>query len=169
MSTSTAETLVTIATIIGALTIIFVRMRGSGKPTNARKILIPPLGMSTGFLMFLDPATRDPMHYAIIAFLAGVFFSGPLIATSKMYVENGEVCMKRSKAFIFILLGLLVIRMVLHQYVQSYMTLEQTGSLFFILAFGMILPWRIAMWTQFKKLSSNLPTPAALSSGLEEA
>ncbi|QQE77619.1 CcdC family protein [Alicyclobacillus sp. SO9] len=156
MSNSMAELLATIVTIIGALTIIVVRMRGSGKPTNARKILIPPLGMSTGFLMFLAPITRDPVQYAIIAFLVGVFFSGPLIATSKMYVENGEVCMKRSKAFIFILLGLLVIRMVLHQYIEQYMTLEQTGSLFFILAFGMILPWRVAMFAQYQKLARNV-------------
>ncbi|MNJ02792.1 hypothetical protein D3C73_1628740 [compost metagenome] len=43
-------------------------------------------------------------------------------------------------------------RLALHEYVESWITLYQTGAVFFVLAFGMLLPWRIAMYVKFRKL-----------------
>lgn len=151
-------------TVVFALAVIFIRIKAAAKPVNAKKILIPPLGMSTGFFMFVYPPVRIPWEWGIAAFLAGaVLFSYPLIHTSKFIVSEGEIYLQRSKAFIFILLALLVIRMTAHGYVEEYVSLEQTAAIFFILAFGMLLPWRLAMYVRFRKAQAGLPAgPPAL-------
>ena len=141
---------------IMAIIAIFVRIKAAGKPTNAKKILIPPLGMSTGFLMFLYPPVHIPWSWAIASFLIGaLFLSIPLIHTSKFELIDGKVYLKRSKAFIMILFILFIIRMSLHTYIEHIISYYQTASLFFILAFGMLLPWRLAMYIQYKKLLSD--------------
>ncbi|MDQ0190707.1 cytochrome c biogenesis protein CcdC [Alicyclobacillus cycloheptanicus] len=162
MSGHMGQIVSTVITVLFALTVIFVRTRGSNRPVTARKIIMPPLGMSTGFLMFLAPQTRDPWLYAGLAFCAGLIFSYPLILTSKMRIVDNQIFLKRSKGFVLILLALLVLRIVLHQYVEQYVTIVQTGSLFFILAFGMIAPWRVAMLLQYRKLQRQLGTSAEL-------
>ncbi|MBN2908571.1 cytochrome c biogenesis protein CcdC [Polycladomyces sp. WAk] len=143
----------TLGTIIMALTFVVIRLRAAKKPTSAKKIILPPIAMSTGFLMFLYPPTRIPFSWGIIAFLAGaVFFSYPLIRTSQFHIIGDEIYLKRSKAFVFILLGLLLLRLGLHTYVEEHISIPQTGAVFFILAFGMILPWRVAMYLQYRRL-----------------
>jgi membrane protein CcdC involved in cytochrome C biogenesis len=118
-----------------------------------RKIIIPPIGMSTGFLMFTAPVMRIPWSWALAAFAAGaLLFAYPLIRTSKLERVGETVVLKRSKTFIFILLGLLIIRLLLHDVVEQTITIPQTGGLFFILAFGMIAVWRIAMLRSYMKL-----------------
>ncbi|WP_143521238.1 CcdC protein domain-containing protein, partial [Pseudomonas sp. 2995-1] len=37
---------------------LYIRMKSMKRPANVKKILIPPIAMSTGFLMFLYPPTR---------------------------------------------------------------------------------------------------------------
>jgi membrane protein CcdC involved in cytochrome C biogenesis len=139
--------------VFGALSMIFIRIKAADKPTNAKKILIPPLGMSTGFLMFVYPPTHISWTWAGVAFLCGaLLFSIPLIKTSKFELREGKVFLKRSPAFIFILVGLLAIRLALHSYIEAFLSIPQTGALFFILAFGMLVPWRIAMYLQYQKL-----------------
>ena len=49
---------VALLTLLGAAGMIGWRLRESRAAVTARKIVIPPAGMSTGFLMFLFPATR---------------------------------------------------------------------------------------------------------------
>ena len=144
----------TIVIILFALTVIFVRLRASRKPTNARKLIMPPLGMSTGFLMFVAPTVRIPFLFAIAAFLAGCLFSIPLILSSHMQRVGGDIYLKRSSAFVVVLLGLLTIRLALHPYIERFITIPQTGALFFILAFGMILPWRIVMFLRYRKFAA---------------
>jgi membrane protein CcdC involved in cytochrome C biogenesis len=149
----------TLGSIIMALTFVVIRLRAAKKPTSAKKIILPPIAMSTGFLMFLYPPTRIPVSWGIIAFLAGaVFFSYPLIRTSHFQVVGGDIYLKRSKAFIFILLGLLILRLGLHTYVEEHISIPQTGAVFFILAFGMILPWRVAMYLQYRQLLKKIKT-----------
>ncbi|WP_018130655.1 CcdC family protein [Effusibacillus pohliae] len=146
----------TIGAACMALLVIAIRLRAARKPTSARKIVIPPLAMSTGFLMFLFPQTHIPWTYALCALLAGFVFSYPLIRTSKFEVRGREIYLKRSKAFPLILLGLLAIRLALHSYVERFISLEQTGAVFFILAYGMIVPWRIAMYRKYAVLKRSL-------------
>lgn len=102
--------------------------------------------------------------YAFVAFLVGCVFSYPLIATSKMYAKDGEVYLRRSRAFIYILLGLLVIRLVLHGVVERYVDIFQTGSLFYMLAFGMLVPWRLAMFAQYRKIAETTTTTQSVQS-----
>ncbi|HZG70367.1 MAG TPA: CcdC protein domain-containing protein, partial [Chondromyces sp.] len=42
---------------------IFIRMKAAKKPTSAKKIVLPPIFMSTGALMFVIPQFRvTPME-----------------------------------------------------------------------------------------------------------
>lgn len=137
-----------------ALLVIAIRLRAAKKPTSARKIVIPPLAMTTGFSMFVFPQTHIPLVYALAALVAGFLFSYPLMRTSKFERIDEQIFLKRSKAFPLILLGLLAVRIGLRGYVEQYMTLPQTGAVFFILAYGMIVPWRIAMYRKYKELQN---------------
>lgn len=149
-----------------AIMVMLIRLKVAQKPTSMKKIIIPPIGMSTGFLMFLYPPFRIEWSWALSAFLVGaLFLSIPLIATSKFEIKNKAIYLKQSRAFIWILIILLVIRLSLHGYLEEYISLYQTPGFFFILAFGMLLPWRIAMLFQYKKVAKNLP--ASNSNGKE--
>jgi membrane protein CcdC involved in cytochrome C biogenesis len=146
-----------VGSIVVAILVLFVRLRASAKPMTIMKIIMPPIGMSTGFLMFVAPIMRIPWILAAEAFMVGVIcFSYPLIRTSRFDQQESGIYMLRSKAFVWILLFLLVIRLVLHQYVEEYITIYQTGAVFFILAFGMLLPWRIWMYREFKLLQKKI-------------
>ncbi|GIP36776.1 protein CcdC [Paenibacillus sp. J31TS4] len=148
--------LYTLLTVLFASSVIVVRLKAANRPVTARKLIAPPLGMSTGFLMFVAPITHIPVLWGLGAFLAGaLLFSPPLIATSKFYTSGSQVYMKRSIAFAFILIGLLAVRTLLHGYLENYMTIPQTGALFFLLAFGMLLPWRVVMYWRYKQFSSK--------------
>ncbi|BBH23743.1 protein CcdC [Paenibacillus baekrokdamisoli] len=142
-----------IITLLSGVAVLFLRMRASNKPTTMRKIIMPPIGMSTGFLMFIAPVTRVPWSWALTAFAVGaLLFAYPLIRTSKLERIGDTIVLKRSKMFIFILLALLLARLLLHDVVEQSVTIPQTGGLFFILAFGMIVVWRVAMLRAYKKL-----------------
>lgn len=157
MGSINMQTATTFGTLMMALLAIFVRSKASHKPATAAKIIMPPVGMSTGFLMFAVPATHIPPGWGLTAFLAGaLLFSYPLIRSSKLEVSGGEIYVQKSKQFIFVLLGLLAIRLALHSYIEQFVSIPQTGALFFLLAFGMLLPWRIAMFVRFRKLQSEL-------------
>ncbi|MBM7644484.1 membrane protein CcdC involved in cytochrome C biogenesis [Scopulibacillus daqui] len=138
--------------VVFAFSIIAVRLKASKKPTNTKKILLPPVFMSTGALMFIFQPFRVPFTEALEAFLVGAFFSIFLIKTSKFEMHDNQVYLKRSKAFIFILIGLLVIRTVMKIFLEKTIDVPQTGGLFFILAYGMIIPWRVAMFVMYKRL-----------------
>ncbi|GAB6992024.1 CcdC family protein [Paenibacillus pini] len=146
----------TVGTLVLALLTIFIRLKASHRPVTIKKILIPPLGMSTGFLMFVVPAVRVPMLWALAAFLVGwLLFSYPLIRSTKFEFVEGKVFAQRSKSFIVILFVLLAVRMLLHQVIEEYVSLPQTGALFFLLAFGMITRWRLYMLKQYYKFAAE--------------
>ncbi|WP_019913962.1 CcdC family protein [Paenibacillus sp. HW567] len=140
----------TVGAIFMALMVIFIRLKASARPVTIRKIWIPPLGMSTGFAMFVVPEVRFPWWWAAAAFLVGWFiFAYPLMRSTKFEERNGLIYAQRSKSFAFILLGLLLIRTVLHEFINQYVTIPQSGGLFFILAFGMIVHWRLFMYKRY--------------------
>src|SRR5262249_10342525 len=145
VSPTIARAVPTVAAACMALLMLAVRMKAAKKPTSLRKIIVPPFAMSTGFLMFVFPSTHITLTYAFIAFVCGLIMSVPLIKTSKFHWVEGQLYLKRSRAFAAVLLGLLALRLLLHSYVEEYVTIPQTGAVFFLLAFGMILMWRLAM------------------------
>ncbi len=156
MPTSLAQIprpLLILATLAGAAAVIAWRFRESSRPVTTRAIVAPPLGMSTGFLMFLAPAARIPWTWAAGAFALGaVVFSIPLARTSRLARVGDDVVMERSKAFLWILLALVAVRFVLREYVEHVVTPIQTGAIFFVLAFGMILRWRASMLLAYLRL-----------------
>jgi membrane protein CcdC involved in cytochrome C biogenesis len=141
------------ASVLGAAAVMVWRLRETRSPVSTKKLVIPPLGMSTGFSMFLAPAARVPVTWALVAFLAGALvFSEPLARTSTLTREGDVVLMKRSRAFLWILVGLVVVRFALRAWVEQYVTPAQTGGLFFVLAFGMILRWRAGLLLEYRRL-----------------
>ncbi|MBT2289973.1 cytochrome c biogenesis protein CcdC [Paenibacillus albidus] len=155
----------TVGAVFMALMVIFIRLKASARPVTIRKIWIPPLGMSTGFAMFVVPEVRFPWWWAVLAFLIGWFvFAYPLIRTTTFEQRDGEIYAQRSKSFAFILLGLLLVRTLLHEIINRYISVPQSGGLFFILAFGMILHWRFFMYKRYNVLvppQTQLPEPRA--------
>ena len=146
----------TIGSIIMAFIVLMVRLRRAKQPTSFKQIILPRLFMSTGFFMFLYPPTHISLAYAIESLITGMIFSIPLILTSKFEIRNNEIFLKPSKAFIFILLGLFVIRLGAKVYIGDLVSIYETGALFYILAVGMIFPWRIAMAVRFKQLHRTI-------------
>jgi membrane protein CcdC involved in cytochrome C biogenesis len=137
------QTTTLVATLVGGAAVLLWRIRETQRPVTAAKILVPPLGMTTGFCMFLLPQTRVPFTWGLAAFLAGaVFLSYPLVHTSTLTRSGGEILLKRSRAFLVILLGLVAVRLAARSYVEQYVDAVQTGSLFFLLAYGMFLRYR---------------------------
>ncbi|MCM3717046.1 CcdC family protein [Fictibacillus phosphorivorans] len=142
--------------IIMGIIIFNFRMRETREPVTSKKIIIPPIAMSTGFLQFVFPAFHVTWTEAGEAFLVGMMFSIFLIMTSKFEIRGDQVYLVRSKAFIFIIIGLFAIRLALKWYIGASVSLFETSSLFFIVAFGMILPWRLAMLFLFKKKQNEI-------------
>ncbi|WP_438493317.1 CcdC family protein [Paenibacillus sp. IHBB 3054] len=153
----------TLGAVFMALMVIFIRLKASARPVTLRKIWIPPLGMSTGFAMFVVPEVRFPWWWAVAAFLIGWFiFAYPLMRSTVFEERDGQIYAQRSKSFAFILLGLLLIRTVLHEFINRYVSIPQSGGLFFILAFGMILHWRVYMYKRYTQMAlpkAPIPQP----------
>jgi membrane protein CcdC involved in cytochrome C biogenesis len=145
-----------LASLVGAAAILVWRIHETTRPVTERSIVLPPLGMSTGFSMFLLPGFRVPWTWAVGAFVAGAVLLGyPLIKSSRLTRENGRIMIQRSRAFIAILLALVALRILLRDYVGHILPARQTAAVFFILAFGMILRWRAWMLGEYRKLSSS--------------
>lgn len=142
--------------VCAALAVLLIRMQASKKPVSIKKIILPPIMMSTGFLMFIIPAFRPGYGAAIEAFFTGCLFSIFLIKTSKFEIRSNDIYLKRSKSFIFVLLGLVALRTIMKYFIGEQISTLETGGFFFILAFGMIMPWRIGMLIGYKKQEKHL-------------
>lgn len=145
-----------VMSVVGLAGVLAWRVREGRTAVTVRKIIIPPLGMATGFSMFLVPAFRVPWTWALVAFLVGaVLLAWPLLATSRLVRAGDAIMMQRSGAFFGVVVVLAAIRYFARGYFDSVMSLEQTGGLFFILAFGMILRWRLKMLHQYRLLTAQ--------------
>jgi membrane protein CcdC involved in cytochrome C biogenesis len=143
------------AALLGFIVILLWRVQESRTPVTARKILIPPFGMATGFCMFIVPVFRIPWLWGLIAFVVGaLLFAGPLVRTSRLERVGDRIMMQRSKAFFAVIVFLGLVRLLARNYVSRYITLEQTAALFFVLAFGMIVRWRAQMYRQYLRLTA---------------
>lgn len=147
--------LLSIVAVMMAFLALFIRMKAMKKPATVKKIMIPPLAMSTGFLMFLYPPVRPTPLELLEAFSVGLLFSLLLIKLSSFEIRDNNIYMKRSKAFPFILLGLLAFRLLAKTILGIHFEYEVLAGMFFVLAFGMILPWRLAMLYKFKQVEKE--------------
>jgi membrane protein CcdC involved in cytochrome C biogenesis len=142
--------------VVGAAVVMAWRVREGRTAVTVRKIIIPPLGMATGFCMFLAPPFRVPLLWGVCAFLLGATaLAYPLLRTSRLVREDDAIMMKRSNAFFLVVIVLAVIRIFARTWIDRYIDIRQTGALFFILAFGMILHWRLRMYFQYRRLVST--------------
>ncbi|PFT63755.1 CcdC family protein [Bacillus thuringiensis] len=136
--------------------VMFLRFKAAKKPVTKKKIILPPIFMSTGAMMYFLLEFRLTSLEIVEAISIGLIFSIFLIKTSKFEIRGQEIYLKRSKAFVFILIGLLVVRIVFKTYLSQSLDLGQLSGMFFLLAFAMIVSWRIAMYRSFTKLQKEM-------------
>jgi len=102
------------------------------------------------------------LSWAAIAFLIGaVALAWPLLLTTRLEVQGDTVRMKRSSAFLAVILVLAAIRLFARGYFDTILTAQQTAGIFFILAFGMIVIWRAKMLVDFRRLTAAPEASAA--------
>lgn len=159
-----------VASLVGAAGVILWRIREGRSAVTMRKIVIPPLGMATGFCMFAMPAFYIPWSWAVISFAIGcTLLAWPLLATTKLYRQGEVIMMKRSAAFLIVIVILAAVRFFARGYFDKLLTVPQTGALFFILAFGMIFVWRASMFLKYRSLTAapSLEAPPSATSALD--
>lgn len=143
-----------LAPVLGGAGVLVWRWHETRTPVTTRKIVVPPLGMATGFCMFFAPQMRVPWLWGLLAVVLGaVLLAIPLIKSSSLERSGDVVMMRRSQGFLLILLGLLALRIALHEWVGRYVSPTQTAALFFLLAFGMIVRWRLGMYRAYRTLT----------------
>jgi membrane protein CcdC involved in cytochrome C biogenesis len=151
-----------LVSLAGLVAVTMWRLREARTAVSLKKIVIPPLGMATGFSMFLVPAFRIPWAWAGLAFAIGaVALAWPLLLTTRLERQGESIMMKRSSAFLAVILVLAVIRFAARGYFDTILTTQQTGGVFFILAFGMIVIWRAKMLMDFRRLTAGFETSVA--------
>ncbi|CAI9385842.1 CcdC family protein [Niallia sp. Sow4_A1] len=146
-----------IAVFMGVFFMV-LRMKAATKPVSPKKIILPPFFMSTGALMFVFPYFRITGQEILEAAIAGILFSFLLIKTTKFEIKDQDIYLINSKAFVYILFGLLAIRIVAKFILSSSIDVGPLGGMFWMLAFCMIVPWRISMYFNYKKLAKKLST-----------
>lgn len=154
-----------IVSIVGLIAVMAWRVGEARSAVSIKKIVIPPLGMATGFSMFIVPAFRVPWLWAALALLIGaVALAFPLLLTSRLVRQGDAIMMQRSNAFFVTIVALAAIRLLARGYLDTVLTLQQTGALFYLLAFGMIVRWRTRMFLEYRKLTRPDAGPIATDS-----
>lgn len=133
-----------------------MRAKASNKPIQVKKIVLPPLFMSTGMLMFFFDEFQVPWTQVLEASLVGLVFSTFLIHTTRFESRRDGIYLQKSKAFLVILFSLLILRMIGKIVLSNSIDVGELGGMFFILAFSMILPWRIGMFVKYKSLEKSV-------------
>ncbi|MEJ9211248.1 cytochrome c biogenesis protein CcdC [Bacillus smithii] len=142
--------------VVMGVSVIMIRLKAAKKPTSAKKIILPPIFMSTGSLMYLFPQFRITPMEMMESIMLGMLCSIILIKTSRFEIRDNEIYLKRSKAFVYILVTLLIVRLIVKAILSTTIHVGQLSGMFFLLAFSMIVPWRIAMYIQYKKMLNQL-------------
>ena len=145
-----------LASLAGLVAVTMWRLREARSAVSLKKIIMPPLGMATGFSMFVMPGFRSPWAWAALAFAIGaVALAWPLLLTTRLERQGDAVMMKRSSAFLVVILVLAAIRFAARGYFDTILTGQQTAGIFFILAFGMIVIWRAKMLMDYRRLTAG--------------
>jgi membrane protein CcdC involved in cytochrome C biogenesis len=151
-----------VVSLVGLAGVLVWRVREGRSAVTLKKIVMPPLGMATGFCMFFYPPCRVPWLWGLGAFLIGaIVFAYPLLLTSDLHFHDGEIRMKRSSAFFAVIIVLAVVRWAARGYFDRFLSLEQTGAIFYLLAFGMILRWRLKLVRAWRTLTGSSSLRAA--------
>ncbi|MDR3489825.1 MAG: cytochrome c biogenesis protein CcdC [Bradyrhizobium sp.] len=147
-----------VGSVIGVTVLVAWRIRESRSTVSIKNIIMPPLGMATGFSMFLLPSFRISWIFAVASFvIGGSILAYPMMLTSRLAQVGNEIKIKRSNYFIFMMIALAVIRIITRHYFCTILSPEQTIALFFTLAFGMILRWRVHMLLEYRAITTKIP------------
>src|SRR3984957_15576173 len=96
-----------LSSVVGAAVVMAWRVQEGRTAVTVKKIVIPPLGMATGFCMFLAPICRIPLLWAAGAFLLGAtVLAYPLLRTSRLVRDGQTIMMQRSNAFFLVIIVL---------------------------------------------------------------
>lgn len=145
-----------IVALMMATLMIYLRVKVSATPTSRKRILLPPLFMSSGALMFIFPYFRVSFFEVMEAFALGLFFSIFLIRSTTFKLKGNDIYLIPSRAFIFILFGLLFVRLAIKLLIGSSISFGETSGMFYLLGFFMIVSWRIAMLIKYNKLEKQI-------------
>ncbi|WP_429752071.1 MULTISPECIES: CcdC family protein [unclassified Bacillus (in: firmicutes)] len=148
--------IMSIVALCMAIGMMIIRLKSAKKPVSLKKIILPPIFMSTGACMYILPEFRLTTSEIWEAVIVGLFFSIFLIKTSKFEIRGKDIYLIPSKAFIFILVGLLAVRIGMKEYLSQSIDLGQLSGMFFLLAFAMIVSWRVGMYRAFTKLQKEM-------------
>ncbi|WP_429717968.1 CcdC family protein [Bacillus rhizoplanae] len=148
--------IMSIVALCMAIGMMIIRLKSAKKPVSLKKIILPPIFMSTGACMYILPEFRLTTSEIWEAVIVGLFFSIFLIKTSKFEIRGKDIYLIPSKAFIFILVGLLAVRIGMKEYLSQSIDLGQLSGMFFLLAFAMIASWRVGMYRSFMKLQKEM-------------
>lgn len=148
-------TLASIMAVFMGIGVIFVRQRASARPLSLKKIVIPPVMMSTGALMYVFPYFRLSGVEILEALIIGLAFSLLLVLTTRYEEKDDELYVKPSKWFIGILFGLLILRLGLKSILSLSISPGEIGGMFFLLAFIMIVVWRLSMLVKYRNFKKQ--------------
>lgn len=132
------------------------RVKETAKPVTARKIILPPLFMASGALMYVVPVFRLNHEEILEAIILGLICSIFLIKTSKLEIRDNNIYLQRSKAFLIVILALFVVRTGIKVLLSSVIDYGALSGMFFLVAFVMIVSWRIAMFLGYRKIEKQL-------------
>ncbi len=152
-----------LASLVGLVAVTMWRLREARSAVSLKKIVIPPLGMATGFSMFFVPAFRIPWAWAGLAFAIGaVALAWPLLLTTRLERQgecDHDEAIERISGRASWCWRWFVLRRAATS--TRFSRRQQTAGVFFILAFGMIVIWRAKMLMDFRRLTAGFETSAA--------
>lgn len=134
--------------------IIWRRTRSLYRPIRGggARMLIPLIILIPAAATFLNPELKLTTAEIGGALAAGLVLSIPLILTTNYEVRaDGQIYARKSVGFIISLVGLLIIRVVLRDYLSD-LDPNALAGLFVLIAVGYVIPWRIASYIKFRKV-----------------
>lgn len=114
--------------------------------------------------MYIFPVFRIGWQQILEALTIGFLFSIILILNTKFEIRGQKIYVKYTKAFGVILIVLLIIRTIFKFYLTRTIDVGETGGMFWMLAFGMIVPWRVAMYIQYNKMKNRISPQFTMNS-----
>ncbi|TVY10250.1 cytochrome c biogenesis protein CcdC [Paenibacillus cremeus] len=152
MNTSNLAALIPVVIMVSL--VLWRRLRATNKPVkgNGYRMLLPLVFMWFGMVGLLNPQLHLTVKEVVLSFLCGLVLSIPMILTTNYEVrDDGHIYPKKSIAFVIALVGLLILRLALREYLQGLDPAE-LGMLFYFIAIGYVMPWRLVSYLKFRKL-----------------
>ncbi len=137
-----------------AALVLWRRMRSMYRPIRGSgiRLLIPLLFTLPGFTLLCNPNMNEPAWAFGAAFGLGIVFSIPLIWTTNYEVrEDNLIYAQKNWGFIAVFIGILIIRFALRQELSD-MDPQALMTLFMMVAFGYLIPWRVVSFIKFRRL-----------------